>query len=120
MTTWHPDFLPGYESTDLPLPGAATAPGEPEDAELVGTLVRRLPTGRPAPRPMDLFGVSIRDGKVYIDTNPTRVTIRWSVEGDATPEEMATFVNGRAGMTMGWTGSFDKLEAALGAEEGVR
>jgi uncharacterized protein YndB with AHSA1/START domain len=43
----------------------------------------------------------------------TRVTIRWSVEGSATPEEMATFVNGRTGMSMGWTGSFDKLEAVL-------
>jgi uncharacterized protein YndB with AHSA1/START domain len=43
----------------------------------------------------------------------TRVTIRWSVDGDATPEEMATFVAGRTGMTMGWTGSFDKLEAVL-------
>ncbi len=50
----------------------------------------------------------------------TRVTIRWSVEGDATPEEMATFVNGRAGMTMGWTGSFDKLEAVLGEGSGTR
>lgn len=47
----------------------------------------------------------------------TRVTVRWSVEGEATPEEVATFVDGRAGMTMGWTGSFDKLEAAL--TEGV-
>jgi hypothetical protein len=35
------------------------------------------------------------------------------VEGDATAEEMATFVAGRTGMTMGWTGSFDKLEAVL-------
>lgn len=43
----------------------------------------------------------------------TRVTVRWQVEGDATPEEMATFVNGRAGMTMGWTGSFDKLDALI-------
>ena len=50
----------------------------------------------------------------------TRVTIRWSVEGDATPEEMATFVSGRAGMTMGWTGSFDKLEAVLGKGSGTR
>jgi cytochrome b6-f complex iron-sulfur subunit len=30
----------------------------------------------PAPRPMDLFGVSIRDGKVYIDTNPTEAKQR--------------------------------------------
>ena len=44
MTTWHPDILDGYESTDLPLPGAQPAPGEPEDAELVATLVRRCPT----------------------------------------------------------------------------
>jgi len=43
----------------------------------------------------------------------TRVTVRWAVEGAATPEEMATFTDGRAGMTMGWTGSFDKLEAVL-------
>ena len=50
----------------------------------------------------------------------TRVTIRWSVEGDPTPEEMATFVSGRAGMTMGWTGSFDKLEALLGEAPGAR
>lgn len=42
---WEEDFLPGYESMDLPLPGAARAPGEPDDAELVGTLVRRVPTG---------------------------------------------------------------------------
>ena len=43
----------------------------------------------------------------------TRVTIRWSVEGDATPEEISAFVNERAGMTGGWTGSFDKLDAVL-------
>lgn len=30
----------------------------------------------PAPRPMDLFPVQIRDGRVYIDTNPTRVIQR--------------------------------------------
>ncbi|MES2521595.1 MAG: SRPBCC family protein [Gemmatimonadota bacterium] len=47
------------------------------------------------------------------DAATTRVTIRWSVVGDVTPEEMATFTSGRAGMTIGWTGSFDKLEAVL-------
>ena len=36
-----------------------------------------------------------------------------AVEGAATPEAMATFTDGCAGMTMGWTGSFDKLEAVL-------
>jgi uncharacterized protein YndB with AHSA1/START domain len=43
----------------------------------------------------------------------TRVTIKWEVVGGATDEEMATFIGGRTGMTMGWTGSFDKLEAYL-------
>jgi cytochrome b6-f complex iron-sulfur subunit len=43
----------------------------------------------PAPRPMDLFGVSIRDGKVYIDTNPTKVTVRSAVnrQTDPTPAQ---------------------------------
>lgn len=45
----------------------------------------------------------------------TRVNVRWSVEGNATAEEMATFMDGRAGMTMGWTGSFDKLDEAISA-----
>ena len=45
----------------------------------------------------------------------TRVTVTWEVHGAATPEEIATFVQGRAGMTQGWTGSFDKLEALLAA-----
>ena len=43
----------------------------------------------------------------------TRVSIHWECIGDVTPEELATFVQGRAGMTIGWTGSFDKLEAYL-------
>ncbi len=43
----------------------------------------------------------------------TRVTITWEVHGSATPEEMQTFIKGRAGMTQGWTGSFDKLEDYL-------
>jgi alpha-beta hydrolase superfamily lysophospholipase len=47
VRNWHPDFLPGFETTDLPLPGAAAAPGEPEDTELVATLVRRVRPGTP-------------------------------------------------------------------------
>jgi uncharacterized protein YndB with AHSA1/START domain len=45
----------------------------------------------------------------------TRVTITWEVAGQATAEELAVFTGARAGMTQGWTGSFDKLEAALAA-----
>jgi len=43
----------------------------------------------------------------------TRVTITWEVAGPATAEEMAVFTSARAGMTQGWTGSFDKLDAVL-------
>lgn len=40
----------------------------------------------------------------------TRVTLEWEVSGDWSSEEMATFLNGKSGMTQGWSGSFDKLE----------
>jgi uncharacterized protein YndB with AHSA1/START domain len=43
----------------------------------------------------------------------TRVTLTWEPHGDVTPEERDTFVNSRANMTQGWTGSFDKLEELL-------
>lgn len=45
--------------------------------------------------------------------NRTRVTVTWEPYGKTTPEEVAAFVNARAGMTQGWTGSFDKLETLL-------
>jgi alpha-beta hydrolase superfamily lysophospholipase len=41
VTTWSPDFLGGYETTELVLPGAERAPGEPDDVDLVATLVRK-------------------------------------------------------------------------------
>lgn len=47
------------------------------------------------------------------DEKHTRVTVVWEVEGKATREEMETFLTSRAGMTQGWTGSFDKLEDYL-------
>jgi uncharacterized protein YndB with AHSA1/START domain len=47
------------------------------------------------------------------EPNRTRVTVTWEPYGPATPEEIAAFVKERAGMTGGWTGSFDKLEALL-------
>jgi uncharacterized protein YndB with AHSA1/START domain len=46
----------------------------------------------------------------------TRVTVRWQPSDQATPEEIALFAEARAGMHMGWTGSFDKLEAVIGAD----
>jgi alpha-beta hydrolase superfamily lysophospholipase len=41
VTTWSPDFLDGYETTDLALPDVERAPGEPADVELVATLIRK-------------------------------------------------------------------------------
>ncbi len=41
MTTWHADFLDGYETCDLALPGVEPAPGEAEGVELVATLIRK-------------------------------------------------------------------------------
>ena len=43
----------------------------------------------------------------------TRVTICWEAYGEVTPEELKFFAEARAGMTLGWTGSFDKLDAYL-------
>lgn len=42
--------------------------------------------------------------------NETRVTITWEVFGEASKAERDMFHMAKAGMTMGWTGSFDKLE----------
>lgn len=45
----------------------------------------------------------------------TRVTVTWEVVGTATREELEAFVKEKGGMTQGWTGSFDKLEAYIGS-----
>lgn len=45
----------------------------------------------------------------------TRVTVTWEPQGAITPEELETFVKEKGGMTQGWTGSFDKLDAYLSA-----
>ena len=41
MGRWQPDFLDGYESLELPLSDVIPAVGEPEQVEMVATLVRR-------------------------------------------------------------------------------
>lgn len=43
----------------------------------------------------------------------TRVTVTSEAEGEVTSTELEAFVRERAGMTLGWTGSFDALEAML-------
>lgn len=44
----------------------------------------------------------------------TRVTVTWEPHGKTTDAELETFKKSRGGMTQGWTGSFDKLDALLG------
>jgi len=41
----------------------------------------------------------------------TRVKVTSEPVGNFTPAELQAFIDARAGMTVGWTGSFDKLEA---------
>ena len=43
--------------------------------------------------------------------NATRVTVTWEPAPGTTREEFEAFVKMKPSMTMGWTGSFDKLEA---------
>jgi uncharacterized protein YndB with AHSA1/START domain len=43
----------------------------------------------------------------------TRVRVEWEPQEATTCEELAAFVAEKGGMTLGWTGSFDKLEACL-------
>lgn len=45
--------------------------------------------------------------------NQTRVTINWQPWGNFNQEEVDTFIKSRGGMTQGFTGSFDKLDAYL-------
>ncbi|MCB0370661.1 MAG: SRPBCC domain-containing protein [Bdellovibrionales bacterium] len=40
----------------------------------------------------------------------TRLTVEWEAYGQVTAEELDVFIKSKAGMTVGWTGSFDKLE----------
>lgn len=40
----------------------------------------------------------------------TRITLNWEVDGPATDVERKTFNDAKPGMTVGWTGSFDKLD----------
>lgn len=47
----------------------------------------------------------------------TRVTLTTEPHGPTTAEELAAFVNERAGMTLGWTGSFDVLEGMVSPAE---
>jgi uncharacterized protein YndB with AHSA1/START domain len=45
----------------------------------------------------------------------TRVTVTWEPYGPTTREELQAFIREKGGMTQGWGGSFDKLDAYLAA-----
>lgn len=45
--------------------------------------------------------------------NETRVTVSWEILGKASELERGTFHSAKAGMTEGWSGSFDKLDELL-------
>lgn len=47
----------------------------------------------------------------------TRVTVTTELYEDVRAEELQAFIAERGGMTLGWTGSFDKLEELLGDRE---
>lgn len=51
----------------------------------------------------------------FVEEEPevTRVVVSTESHGVVTAEEVAFFANARGGMTMGWTGSFDRLEELL-------
>lgn len=52
--------------------------------------------------------------------NETRVTVEWQPSPQSTAEEVAVFVSQKPGMTVGWTGSFDKLDEILRQPAGGR
>jgi uncharacterized protein YndB with AHSA1/START domain len=46
----------------------------------------------------------------------TKITIEWAPY-DASPEEIMTFDVGRSGMTQGWSGTFEQLDAYLDKQQ---
>lgn len=71
---------------------------------------------RPAPAPgADVWPATLLTTVVLVAEAPdrTRVTVTTEPRGETTAAELEAFVRERAGMTLGWTGSFDKLEDQL-------
>lgn len=71
---------------------------------------------RPAPAPgAEMWPATLRTAVIFTEEAPdrTRVTVTSEPHGETTPAEVAAFLHERPGMTLGWTGSFDKLEALL-------
>lgn len=64
---------------------------------------------------VDTFPATLRNTVLFTEEGPsqTRVTLTTEVQGEATAAELAAFMQERAGMTVGWSGSFDVLEGLL-------
>jgi len=74
--------------------------------------------GNVARHPMaPLWPETMRTTAVFAAETPsrTRVTVTTEVVGNFTQEELAVFLEHRASMTGGWSGSFDKLDTVLAA-----
>lgn len=71
---------------------------------------------RPAPAPgAELWPATLRTTVLLTEEAPdrTRVTVTTEPHGPTASAELEAFVHERSGMTLGWTGSFDALEARL-------
>lgn len=71
---------------------------------------------QPAPAPgAETWPATLRTTVLFAEEAPgrTRVTVTSEPHGEATAAEIDAFVHERAGMTIGWTGSFDALEMLL-------
>ncbi|MBK6512868.1 MAG: SRPBCC domain-containing protein [Polyangiaceae bacterium] len=71
---------------------------------------------RPAPAPgAEVWPATLRTTVLLSEEAPdrTRVTVTSEPQGGATSAELEAFVRERGGMTVGWSGSFDALEALL-------
>lgn len=73
-----------------------------------GEKISRHPMAPTWPETMKTTVTFVEEG-----ADQTRVKIEWEVFGPATQIEQDTFKGAKAGMTQGWTGSFDKLEECL-------
>jgi len=71
---------------------------------------------QPAPAPgVEFWPPVLRMTVLLTEEAPdrTRVTVTTEPEGETTAPELESFVGERRGMTLGWTGSFNQLEARL-------
>ncbi|MFO0614953.1 MAG: SRPBCC family protein [Polyangiaceae bacterium] len=71
---------------------------------------------QPAPAPhTEAWPAMLRNTVLFAAEAPdrTRVTVTTESHGQATSAELEALVRERAGMTVGWTGSFDALETVL-------